>query len=474
MAGTLVLALPFLVAAYQLAGSHFISNHHAHLIEKALIVLDRGRLELIGFVYPPLPFLLLLLWPVPLVAMTLAALAGGGMAWVLWQRLMVLPFPRIVQALLLIAPLSVPSMLYLGTQAFGEMLVLLLVLIAWVSFLNFTRAGETRAGFLAGLSLGAGFFANFYAAVYAVPFALLAPLFMKDRRRGAAIAAAFVLLFPVVTAVLSWSYLSWLFTGDFLNFARDPGSSVFVYTKGASEDLPLGWPLALRATAHDVLSSPLYLISGLIVARLWPSRLLGFLVPLGLITGFRAAGLVYADYFAVGTLTVVALAALPPHTPSRWWPVLLLAAGVHVWIGYATPLKGEPAAWARAMTSTQTGESDRQEQVIASHLAQKQARSVLVDDRIAYRIVSRAGTARPFVLPADALYGIAESQPAEFVQYVLVPALPSSGSGSRLATVYPVDPPQGVRLVTSWRDWRLYGRVEAARSGSIAGAGRRP
>ena len=472
MGATLILALPFLVAGYQLTGSLFVSNHHAHLIEKALIVLDRGRLELIGFVYPPLPFLLLLPWPTPIVAMTLAALAGGATAWVLWQRLMILPFPRVVQVLLLLVPMSAPSTLYMATQSLGEMLVLLLFLIAWVAFLNFTRAGETRSGFLAGLALGAGFFANYYAALYAIPYALFAPVFMRDRRRGAAVAAAFVLLFPVLIAVISWSYLSWLFTGDFLSFARDPGSSLFVYTRAASEDLPVGWTLALRATAHDLGSSPLYLVIGLVVARLWPSRLVGFLIPAVLITGFRAFGLVYPDYFAINTLTVVALATLPPHTPSRLWPILLLAAGIHLWIGYTTPLKGEPAAWAQAMRSSRTTETDRQEQIIGDYLAKKPPRSVLLDDRVAYRIVTRAGTARPFLLPADPLYQVAESQPSEFVQYVLVPALPSTGSGSRLSIIYPADPPQGVRLVASWRDWRLYERKETAQEGPRPGKGR--
>ena len=56
----------FLAAAltYRADVSLWLSHHHAHVIEKALLVLDRGRLELIGFFYPPLPFLLMLSWPI--------------------------------------------------------------------------------------------------------------------------------------------------------------------------------------------------------------------------------------------------------------------------------------------------------------------------------------------------------------------------------------------------------------------------
>lgn len=115
--GPLIFSLPFLVAGYFATGHHFLSNHHAHLIEKALIAVDRGRLELIGFVYPPLPFLLLLPWPTAMLASALAALAAGTTAWILWRRLAHVPMPLAVKALLLAAAVGTPALLYLGRPA---------------------------------------------------------------------------------------------------------------------------------------------------------------------------------------------------------------------------------------------------------------------------------------------------------------------------------------------------------------------
>jgi hypothetical protein len=443
----------------------FLSNQHAHLIEKALLVRDRGRVELIGFVYPPLPFFLMFPWPHPLWATTLAGLAGGATAWVLWRSLNRLPFPRLVPVLMLLAAMSIPTSLYLATQSLSEMLALLLFLIAWVNFVVFTRAGETRAGFVAGLALGVAFFVNHYAALYAVPYALVTPLFVRDRHRGAEMAAAFVLSFPVLAAIGIWLYVTWIFTGDPLRFLHDPASSLFVYTRAGTEELAIGWPLAVRATLRELLFVPLYVASGLVVALRWPGRLPAFLTPLLLITGVRAFSMVYPSHFAIGTYTVVALAALSPRLSPRWWPLFAGAALLHLIMGYATPLKGEMQVWSQVIRSGQPTLTDREEQAIGAYLAELPPRSVLLDDRIAYRIVARAGTARPFLLPADSLYPLAESQPVAFVSFVLAPTRPLGMVGGRLVSVYPNAPPPGFYRQVTWSRWQLYARNEGAMNG---------
>jgi hypothetical protein len=388
----------------------------------------------------------------------LAALVAGLMAWILWGQLARTSCPVIVRVVLLAAVLGVPASLFLATQALSEMLALLLFLIAWIGFLNFTRAGDTPSGFVAGLALGLAFFASHYALLYGLAYAMFTPMFIRKRGRAGAVAAAFVLLFPVVIAVLSWCYANWIFTGDPLAFTRDAGSSLFVYSAAAVEDLPIGWPEALRATGRNLLSSPLYLAIGVIVMFLQPARLPAFLVPAVLIIGVRAWGLVYPDYFAMTTLAVVALAALHRRTPATLWPVLGLAAVVHLWAGYATPLGGEPAAWMRAVRTGRPAPADVAEVKVAGHLARFPQGSVLVDDRVAHRVVSRAGTARPFLLPADPLYALAETRPAAFVRYVLVARRSPECSVGRFSTACTTNLPWGVRPVAVWEGWALYER----------------
>jgi hypothetical protein len=427
-------------------------------VDKALLALDRGRLELIGFAYPPLPFLLVLPWPTPLFASVLAALAGGLMAWILWRQLRRTSCPIVVRIVLVAAALGVPSSLFLLTQALSETLALLLFLIAWVGFLNFTRAGDCRSGFVAGLALGLAFFVSHYALLYGLAYALFTPMFMRERGRTGAVAAALVLFFPVLITVSSWCYVNWIFSGDALTFTRDPGSSMFVYSTAAIEDLPVGWRAAAEATARNLCSSPLYLVVGVIVLFLQPSRLAPFLVPAVVIAGVRSWGLVYPDHFAIPTLSVAALAALHRRTPASLWPALALAALVQLWAGYATPLSGEPAAWRQSARAGRPAPKDVTEVAVAGYLAQFPRGSVLLDDRLAHRVVSRAGTAAPFLLPADPLYGLAETQPAAFVRYVLVPGPSTECRSGLLSTACTASPRRGLRPVAVWERWSLYER----------------
>ena len=423
------------------------------------MALNRGRLELIGFVYPPLPFLLLLPWPSAMLASLLAALAAGTLAWILWRRVVHLSMPVAVKALLVAAAMGTPTLLYLGSESMSETLALLLFVVAWSGFLKFTRSREARYGVVAGLGLGMAFFVNPHSALVVIPCALSAPLFMRERSWRGTVAVAFLLIFPVLIAVLAWGYLNWLFTGDPLTFTRGPANSLFVHWRPASEGLPVGWSAALGATTADLVMSPLYLTSAILVARYWPARLLVFAAPALLIVAVRTAGMIYSEYFAVATFSVVALVALHPRLPRRLWPLLALSAIAHLWMGYASPLRGEAAIWKERLLGGHLSDADREELSVGEYLAGRPPASIMLDDRTAYRIVARTGTARPFILPADPLYQVAESQPAQFMRYLLVPAEPSDLTGGALATIYVGQPPPGVRLARSWPNWRLYERV---------------
>src|SRR2546428_634200 len=184
----------------------WLSHHHAHVIEKALLALDRGRIELIGFVYPPLPFLLLLPRPSPAFAGLLGAGCGALVVWILSRAL---------------GRLSLPHS-----------------------------------------------------------------------------AAAIMLLFPAVAALLSWMSLSWVFTGQPLSFTRDPGSSMFAFLRPDGGDLPTGWSAALSATGRDLIMAPIYMVMAVVVAWYRPLRLPVFLVFALFVLGLRTFGFVLPDYFA--------------------------------------------------------------------------------------------------------------------------------------------------------------------------------
>ena len=446
----------FLVAAalvYRADISLWLSHHHAHVIEKALLAVDRGRVEIVGFVYPPLPFLLLLPRPSAALAGLLAAGCGAMVVWLLTRTLAQLSLPR-PAALIMVLGLATPSMFFLFTQSLWEALLLVLLLVAWVQSIEFIWRGNVRAGAVAGITLGIAFMANYYALLFAVPYALTALLFVRTNKRGAGPAGAFMLLFPVVAGLLSWMYLSWVFTGDAWSFTRDPGSSMFAFLRSEGADLPTDWAAALSATGRDLAMAPLYLVMAVVVAWYRPLRLPVLLVFGVFVLGLRTFGFVLPDYFATVTFTMVALAAMPARLPRYVWPLVLLTALLQCGLGWLTPLRGEASAWQHAVASGVPASADVEELAVAQSVAARPPYSTLVDDRTGYRIIARAGTGRPFVTPVDPLYRLALSQPARFVSGMLTRTSASGapdGPGRAVAGA-----PPDVRLTQLSPTWWLY------------------
>lgn len=74
-------AAPPAVAAWLLVGQGWRSDPHGAFLQRVLFAADRGRLELLGFEYPPLPFLLLLPSPTDAWTIALGAFGIAGLAW---------------------------------------------------------------------------------------------------------------------------------------------------------------------------------------------------------------------------------------------------------------------------------------------------------------------------------------------------------------------------------------------------------
>ena len=431
----------------------WMSNHHAHVIDKALLALDRGRIEIVGFVYPPLPLLLLLPMPSTILAGLLAATCGAATVWILTRTLLRASLPRPVAVALVLA-LASPSMFFLFTQSLWEALLLLLLLVGWNQSIEFIARGNVRAGAIAGLTLGLAFLANYYALLFALPFGLAALLFVRTDRRGAGPAAAFMLLFPVIAALLSWMYLSWVFTADPWSFTRDQSSSMFAFLRADGADLPRDWSSALSATARDLRMSPLYVVMAIVVAWYRPLRLPVMLVFGVFVLGLRALGFVLPDYFAAVGFTMVALAATPAALPRHLLPLLVLAAVAQLGIGWVTPLRGEAAAWQSVVSAGVARPADQEELGVGQLLAGRPPRSVLIDDRTDYRVIARAGTARPFVTSVDPLYGLAMSQPARFVPSML--ARTTGWAHADQPGLAPAIGQPGMRLTRLSPRWSLY------------------
>jgi hypothetical protein len=472
-----ILSLPYLLLGLEATRLGFLSNDHAYLIEKALVVRDRGRLEWVGFAYPPLPVLLLLPWPHPWAAAALSGVSAGALALMVWQRLEVLGLPPLVRMGLLLSVMLTPSAVFLASQNFSGMLALLIFFAAWLEYLRFTRGGETDAGFIAAMLMALGFFANFYAPFFAVVFALAAPLFARPRSRFHLLAMLLVLFSPTLLAVGAWMYLSWLFTSDALRFIYDPGSSLLAAFR--PDEAFMATQAILAEGVRRLVAAPLYLGVGVLIARYQPARLPAYGIPLALASVAWALGWVVPRAFDQALKLLFALAGIPARPfargaslPNRGragtdpvgsahrigWLLLALALAQIVADG-PTLASGEPARWWRALRAGPLPE-DELEQRIAGELVRVPCGAILTDDREAFRLIARAGTACPFVLPPDPIFEMAAAQPARFVAELLVGERPR-GWASPLESRYRDRPPEGFVPDAGWPGWRRYRRAGA-------------
>lgn len=361
-----------------------------------------------------------------------------------------------VRVILLLAVMVAPSTVFQGTQSLSAILALLLLFAAWEMYVRFTRAERTDAGFVAALVVALAFFANFYAPFFAAAFAVSAPLFTRPRSRSHLVAMLLVLVFPSVAAVGGWMYLSWLFTGDGLRFVYDPNSSLMAAFR--PEEAFLTTDLMLRESLRRALSTPLYLGVGVLIARYHLRRLPAYAIPVVLNFGAWSLGWAVPLAFDRSLRLLFAVAGIPGRVPRKLGGVLVVLALLQVVADGSTLMAGEPGRWWRALAGGPLPE-DQVEQRIGRELRRLPCGSVLADDREAYRLIARAGTACPFVLPPDPIFEMAVTAPARFVSHVLVAEQPR-GSGP-LEWRYRTQPPRGFVAEFSWPGWRLYRRLDS-------------
>lgn len=459
-----VFATPFLLLVWYATEIHFISNFHASTVTKALLALDRGRLELIGLVYPPVPFLIAMASPSAWALGAASGLLAATIVWLLWRHLIDAGVALGVRLLLVGTLFMLPAFLFIATQSIGDVGTLLLFLLAWRSYERFMLSGQTVSGFMAGLVFGAGFFLNFHALSYGIVYAAISPLFLRSERQQdghqpGRLAGALVIGFPVIAATVCWTYLNWLFTGRMFAFLIDPDAPAraFVDAEGTAF---LGFSEALRSAGADLVHVPIYLVIGALVAIRSPRRFPAYLAPLVVVTVLRAIGFSYTQSFSVSTFAVAAIASAQVVRTHAAVLLVSLTCVLQIGLGLVLATGGAEAdEWRDRVVDGRATSSDEMERAIADRLALVPERKILADDRSAFRLVARSGSAAPYVLPADRAFEPTLSAPGRFVDYVLVSENPAPGD--EVAFQYGDAAPGGFRLTTRWPGWKLYEREGA-------------
>lgn len=423
LAGTA--AAPLFVAALLLARSGYLSDTHGAFLSRVLFALDRGQLELLGFEYPPLPFLMLLPWPTVTLAIIFGSLAVFSLAWLVLNdctmRRSILPF------VLLLGALWSPIGLHLVASDFNEAVGLFALYGGWRHYRRWWETRKTIHGLYTGLWLGVAFYTSPLGLGLALIAGAVLPLLFPRLQIPPFASQLVLLVFPGIAATATWAYLSWVFTHR-VAFPFSP------------------WEPQSPGFSQIVIWTVPYLLVSFFSLLRPKATTAGVLLPFVLLLGANRVGWHFSLAFAVVLLTLVAIIAIPPDLDRAQRALLggtAIAQALAAWVLIPWPV---------------TTTDDITSRTVATALAAAPARSILIDDRYAPRLLKWAPSLSPYLTTRDTGFEVALAEPRAIVEYVVV-----TSDGDGLTLDADVRPPQGFQVDWSWGGYTLYRRPGAPR-----------
>lgn len=473
---------PFLIVAAFARNDGLLSSDHAHLLTQALALHRDPALTTIDYSQPPLVTVLLAIKPSAFLVQFMSAIIGGTVAYVLWTQLRTTRISLWLRTLLVGSFCLTPSVLLVAGMHASDMLALLLLLVAWRSYVKFVHHGLTWHGFMAGLLLGLAFFSSFLTLLFVIPFALGAPSYFrstnvdglntsavtvernKRNRLHAILAGLIVITFPGICALASWAYLAWQGTGNIFHLPSTIANAGIL-----DGNSPSAWEL-VRMTGEDLVRQPLYVFVAFLMAGRGLRQFIAHLFPVALVTVPRALGWQYdegfvsACYIGFAVLGLAVLTAGRPNRPARninrWMNTALSIAAVAQIAVAVLPLRtDEPSNWRAAITNSNTAAVTlAQEQQQFANTLKRQPQGVILTDYSASQIISRAGTTYPFLLPASDQFVPAIWNPSHIVDHILLPNEKNYQDRSGLEDVRKGGTIPGFHPDGSLAGWQLYTR----------------
>jgi hypothetical protein len=419
----LAVAVPLMLVAAAMAHDGWLSDTHGAFLQRVRFALDRGRLELLGFEYPPLPFLLLVPWATTTATWVIGGLAVAAIAWLVLdectERRSILPF------VLLVAALWTPIGLHLVIGDFNEAIGLLALFVGWRHYRRWWSTRQTIHGLRTGLWLGLAFYTSPLGLAVAMMAGAILPLVFPRLQIPPFASQLVLLVFPGFAAAATWAYLSWVFAGHV----------AFPFTP---------WEPGSPVVGQILLWSVPYLAVAILLWLRPNATTAGILLPLALLWLANRIGWHFSLAFAVVLLTLVAIVSLPrslDRALRAFVGALAVTQAVIAWL--VVPLPAQPAA-------------DRAARAVAEALAVAPRRSILIDDREAEPMLKWAPSLEPYLTTRDTGFEIAVSEPLNSVRYVLTIA---TDSGETLDAHR--FPPRNFVRTWRWQGYTLWRHPEA-------------
>jgi hypothetical protein len=383
------------------------------------------RLVNVGFVYPPLSYLLQLGFPTVLVGQ---AVISGVIVTGILDFLQRQVADRVLRLLAQAYVLASPVFLLLTITDHSTLLFALMLAASVHYITRFLRDDYSLYLFVGSTLLGLTFFVDFRSAALLIAIVPAAAIPLWRRSRAQAISVALTIAVPTIFFALAWSYVNWIFLGDPFAYAHGRGSLFRTFPETP----------ALLAAAGDPLQT--LKLAGLALLTSLPVTL-PYFVGLASMRGGRAAYtipavVVYASpiVFIVASIygglyqpTIALLAlfvlvflfsldAIKPSIGLTAAVAISLAASFYA--PFVAPLSGERAFGNALIGRGETDANLTPFRTLAAHVGTDGP--ILIDDSALYPLVYVLGSAARFILPYQYEYASVLSNPGLFVKYVVV------------------------------------------------------
>jgi len=475
----------FALGVYLYLAFNFYAHEGIFLMEKAQLA-TRGnppRLENLGLIYPPLPYLFYLplgLTSNPISSLIISTSWGALIVALCIRYLRWIPGKNVIKFALTVLLFINPVFLYVIFAQPSQTLYILFFVIFVYSFFRFN---ETRIPYyivLSGVALGAmsGIrYDTFFLTLVLIPFA---PFLISESTEFNAtriFALTLMLVLPTFIVLGSWVYLNWIFAGEPFYFYFSPYS----YFKQVSKEMSLRPELA-EAKGNIILSFwiilklafftyPAYLFTlptiktiTLFVATFSP-------IILQIIVVFLGISAVSYSWFAVLVPLAVIIMYYYLNSPllsNVYSYVVLGLMFISLYFGYFSLEKSvdiTESNFIKVLKGEIVTDIFEEELQVAKHLKEtvNENEMIIIDDAVGYPIVCFFNNPKQFYLPYQYDYIRVIQQPQFAANYIVVPRPDITVTGfDQLTAMYPDAFEKGFEFTTlafETSKWRVYKSV---------------
>lgn len=400
---------------YLLAENGFMNPYLLFFGEKALLALHGvpPRLENIGFIYPPLPVLIALLFNAN-ISIAQGFIASLISTFIVWECINNTQSKKLTITLILFLIFSVP-ILFIATQRFDLYLHFFLILYSIKLLNQYVREEYSLYIFTAGPLFGLSFFTHF-SSLYLIPgiFIVIYLLFRKSFKKF--VAVSFVYFSPYFLFSLSFAYLNWVFTGYAFGFL--PNYKLLFSNSEINAVISAGNIAGSLKFMFSYLFKVILIIVPFLAGIFYEKRLVS-LIPFLIIFSLIYSNLFYPAIYASAIFIMYFLILMRfekkgVHTVYISAVVISIASSFILSLNSGDVNEGK---FTHALIGATEVNTEAYKQ-IAEMLKYTEGK-ILIDDQSFYPVVYFMKDPERFILPYQYEFNSAISNPANFADYVI-------------------------------------------------------